>query len=109
MITAFRVVKTDERRQEVQAMGQTIAEALREEGREEGRQQGEVRALQRTLANLLRKKFGRLPRSVERVIRGVADAGRLEAWVVQAGTASSLEEIGIEPGSKSASPVIPRK
>jgi hypothetical protein len=49
VITAFRLVRTDERRREVQAMGQTIAEALREEGREEGRQQGAVRALQKSL------------------------------------------------------------
>jgi predicted transposase YdaD len=94
-------IRSDERRRDVENLTMTGAEALREQGRKEGRQQGEIRALQRTLANLLRKKFGRLPRSVERVIRGTESPGRLESWVVQAGTASSLDEIGIEPGTPS--------
>jgi predicted transposase YdaD len=88
-------VRTDERRLEVETMTRTIAEALREEGRQEGHQEGAVSALQQTLLNLLRAKFDRVPRATEKVIRATRDPGRLDAWLVRAGTASTLEETGI--------------
>jgi hypothetical protein len=92
-------VRSDERRREVQAMGQTIADALREEGRQEGRQegreQGAITALQQLLVDLLRTKFGRVPRATERIIRSTQDIERLRAWLLRAGTAATLEETGI--------------
>jgi hypothetical protein len=94
-------VRTDERRKDTETLFMTGAEALREEGRKEGLQRGEIRASQRILLDLLRKKFGRMPPSLERVIRGTKNAGQLRAWVVQAGTASTLDEIDIESGTSS--------
>jgi hypothetical protein len=96
-------VRTDERRREVRTMGQTIAEALREEGRKEGLQQGAVSALQQALVNLLRTKFGRVPRAVENTIRATDDSAQLNAWLVRAGTATTLEETGFGAGKSSAS------
>jgi hypothetical protein len=84
-------IRTDERRREVQAMPQTIADALREEGRQEGA----VHALQQTLLSLLRAKFGRIPRATEKLIRATKDPARLDAWNVRAGTATTLDEVGI--------------
>jgi hypothetical protein len=96
-------VRTDERRQEVKTMGQTIAEALREEGRKEGLQQGAVGALQQALLNLLRTKFGRVPRAAEKTIRATDDSAQLDAWLVRAGTATTLEETGLVAGKPSPS------
>jgi hypothetical protein len=84
-------VRTDARRREVQTMTKTIADALREEGQ----QQGAVKALSQSLVNVLRAKFGRLPKATEKVIRETQDPRRLDAWLVRAGTAATLEEVGI--------------
>jgi hypothetical protein len=84
-------VCTDERRREVENMIRTGAEALREEGRQEGA----VSALQQSLLNVLRSKFDRVPRATEKVIRATDDLGQLDAWLVRAGTAATLEEVGI--------------
>ena len=91
-------VGTDERRREVENLSMTGAEALREEGRQEGA----LRNTREVLLNLLRSKFGRVPRAVEKAIRTTEDVGQLNAWVVRAGMASTLEEAGIGPGSSSA-------
>jgi hypothetical protein len=92
-------VRTDDRRREVEAMFRSGADILLEEGRqqglEQGLQQGAIRALQQALLNLLRAKFGRVPRATQRVIRATQDQRQLDAWLVRAGTASSLDEIGI--------------
>jgi predicted transposase YdaD len=94
-------VRTDTHRREVEKMIRSGADALREEGRQEGRQEGATSALQQTLVNVLRAKFGRLPRATERVIRATQDPHQLDAWLVRAGTSATLEEIGIgsEPPS----------
>ncbi len=91
--TILKSVQTDEHRREVEMMLRSGAEALREEGREEGA----IRALQQTLVNLLRGKFGRVPRATEKAIRATRDLGRLDAWLVRAGTASTPSEIEIAP------------
>jgi hypothetical protein len=88
-------VRTDERRQEVQAMGQTIAEALREEGRKEGLQQGEVRSRQQILLRLLRGRFGRVPRATERVILATEDLGRLDQWLDRVLASETLQDLQI--------------
>jgi hypothetical protein len=95
-------VRTDERRREVETMTQSIAEALREEGRQQGLQQGVLSGAREVLLDLLRSKFGRVPRAVEKAIRTTDDLGQLHAWVVRAGMASTLEEAGITPGSSSS-------
>jgi hypothetical protein len=86
-------VGTDPRREEVETMTRTIADALRDEGRQEG----EVRSLQRTLVRQLRRRFGRLPRAVEQVIRGTDDVARLDAWLDEVVSAATLDEVGIPP------------
>jgi plasmid stability protein len=88
-------VRTDERRKEVENLFMTGAEALLEEGR----QQGALSTARDILRNLLRSKFGRVPRAVEKAIRTTDDLGQLNAWVVQAGMASTLEEATIAPGA----------
>jgi hypothetical protein len=74
-------------------MTQTIADALREEGRQEGA----VEAWRQSLLELIRARFGRVPRAAGRRIRSTADPEQLRAWVARVGTASSLEEAGISP------------
>jgi hypothetical protein len=88
-------VRTDERRQEVEAMPQTIADALREEGRQEGA----VLARQEVLLNLLRTKFSRVPRATEKVIRATQDQARLDAWITRTANAAALADMGIGPVS----------
>jgi hypothetical protein len=92
-------VRTDEHRQEVRAMGQSIADVLREEGRvecrEEGLHRGEVRARQEMLLLLLRHRFARMPKAVERTVRATEDVEELTAWVLRASSADRLEEVGI--------------
>jgi hypothetical protein len=84
-------VRTDKRRKEVEAMFRSGAEALREEGREEGA----TRALQDGILDLVRKKFGRVPRAAERAIRAMHDQNQLRDLLVRAGTAAALQEVGI--------------
>jgi hypothetical protein len=91
-------VRTDERRREVEALFMTGYEATLEEGR----QQGARSNAREVLLDLLRSKFGRVPRAVEKAIRTTEDLGQLKAWVVRAGMASTLEEASIGPGSSSA-------
>ncbi len=81
--------RTERRRREVEVMTRTIAEALRDEGRQEGA----VSALQTALLDLLRTKFGRVPRAAERAIRATDDDARLRAWLVRSGTAATLAEV----------------
>jgi predicted transposase YdaD len=93
-------VQTDERRRETDAMTRTIAEALRDEGRKEGRKQGrregELRARQQMLLRLLRLRFKKLPKAVERTVLTTEDLARLETWLDRFATANTLEEIGIQ-------------
>jgi hypothetical protein len=92
-------VRTDEHRQEVRAMGQSIADVLREEGRreglEEGLHRGEVLVRQELLLLLLRHRFARVPKAVERTVRATEDVEQLTAWVLGASSANRLEEVGI--------------
>lgn len=86
-----RSVQTDEHRQEVRDMGQTIAEALMEEGRKEEA----VAARQQTLLRLLRKRFGILPKKTAARIETSQDIRRLDAWLDKVLTAATLKDMGI--------------
>jgi predicted transposase YdaD len=86
-------VRTDERRRELENMFRSGADVLLEEGR----QQGAIRALQQTLLNVLRAKFGRVTRATVRVIRATQDPRQLDAWVTRTVTATSLDDMGIGP------------
>jgi hypothetical protein len=90
-----RSVRTDTRRKELQTMTQTIAEALREEGREEGVRMGELQSRREMLLELLRTRFGRVPRTIERVIRTTDDISQLKTWIVNFATAKTLADVGI--------------
>jgi hypothetical protein len=80
-------------------MGQSIADVLREEGRreglEEGLHRGEVQARQEMLLLLLRHRFARVPKAVERTVRATEDVEELTAWMLRASSVSRLEEVGI--------------
>ena len=91
-------VRTDERRRDVEGLFMTGYEATLEQGRQEGART----SAREVLLDLLRSKFGRVPRAVEKAIRTTEDLGQLKAWVVRAGMASTLDEAGIVPGSSSA-------
>jgi hypothetical protein len=86
-------VRTDARRREVEAMFRSGADVLIEEGRK----QGAIAALQQSLVNLLRRKFGRVPRATEKTIRATQDSEQLDTWLVRAGMASTLSEVEIAP------------
>ena len=45
--------------------------------------------------DMLRHKFGRVPRATEKIIRATQDAGQLKTWLLRAGTVSTLEETAI--------------
>ncbi|HEV3024820.1 MAG TPA: hypothetical protein VGX76_20225 [Pirellulales bacterium] len=86
-------VSTDECRREVETMFRSGADALREEGRVEGA----ISALQDGIVELVRTKFGRVPRATQRAIRATRDQDELRALLVRAGKAESIEEIGVAP------------
>ena len=86
-------VRTDERRREVEIMFRSGADVLRDEGREEGA----IHALQEGIVDLVRTKFGRVPRSTAKVIRATRDQNELRALLVRTGTAQTLQDIGIAP------------
>jgi hypothetical protein len=64
---------------------------------EQGRKEGEIKGVQQTVVNLLRRKFGRVPRATEKVIRATDDLARLDAWAMQTLTANTLDDMGIRP------------
>jgi hypothetical protein len=96
-------VRSDERRREVENMFRSGADVLieqgRREGRQEGRQEGAIKALQQTVLNLLRAKFGRVPRATVKAIRATEDQAQLDAWATRTLTATTLEDMGIGPGA----------
>lgn len=88
-------VRTDERRREVQAMMRTMADVLREEGMEQGLRQGGIRTRQEMLLVLLRARFKKVPKAVERTIKATDDIARLDSWIERFATANTLDEVGI--------------
>lgn len=83
-------------------MEQTMAEFQREEAKREGlklaqsmAQEIAVKAVRQALTSVLTARFGELPTTISQTIEG-AEANRLQAWIVIAATASSLEAVGIE-------------
>jgi hypothetical protein len=62
--------------------------------RAEGRRAGEIHSRQETLVRLLRRRFGRVPRATEQLIRATADTTRLDAWLDNFATAQTLADVG---------------
>ncbi len=86
-------VRSDDRQREVQVMGKTMAEVVREEGRKEEA----VRSRQDILLRLLRGRFRKVPKEVERVIRATGDVARLDGWLDVILTVDSLSDMAIVP------------
>jgi hypothetical protein len=82
-------VQNDARRQEVFAMGKTIAEGLIEKGRKEQ----EVTSQRRVLVQVLRHKFRKIPAATLKRIEATERLDVLEAWFVQALDAKKLEDV----------------
>jgi hypothetical protein len=85
-------VQTDEHRQEVVTMRESMADFVRAEGRKEGT----VLTLRKVLLRHLRNRFGKVPKSVEKAVNATEDTTRLDTWVDRAVTAQTLEDVGIE-------------
>ena len=88
-------VRTDELRQEVSAMGRTIADDLIAKGRKKGRKEEQVRSRRQILLNLLRSRFGELPRETRAAVEANKSVPELDAWLERFATAVTLEDIGI--------------
>jgi len=84
-------VGTDELRQEVSAMGKTIAEALIEKGRK----QEQLRSRRQILLNQMRGRFGDLPPETVAAVETNKSVQELDTWLERFATAARLEEIGI--------------
>jgi hypothetical protein len=77
------------RRQEVQTMGQTIAEALIEEGIEKG----QLLNARTVLRDLLQAHFGSLPEPLLRRIEAATDLQRLRAAILTVSSLKTLDEL----------------
>lgn len=76
-------------------MMRTMADVLRDEGREQGRREGEVRARQEMLLRVLRARFKKVPKAVERTVKATEEVARLDIWIERFATANTLDEVGI--------------
>ncbi len=88
-------VRTVDRRREVEAVIRTIADELREEGMEQGLRQGGIRTRQEMLLVLLRARFKKVPKAVERTVKATDNVGRLDSWIERFANATTLDEVGI--------------
>jgi hypothetical protein len=70
---------------------ETVANYLRAEGR----RAGEIHSRQQMLVRLMRRRFGRVPRATEQLIRATQDTTRLDAWLDNFATAQTLADVGI--------------
>jgi len=70
-------------------------EAGLKEGRKEGRKEAQIETLQKTLAVVLRDRFGRLPQSASRQIKAISSADELTGLIRKAVTAQDLSELGL--------------
>ena len=84
-------VGTDEYRQEETNMFRSMADVHEAQGRKKG----ELRALQRTLLNLLRLRFGDLPAEITKTIKTTNNVKQLDAWLGRTVTAATLTDIQI--------------
>jgi hypothetical protein len=74
---------------------ETMADFLRAEGRKEGRRAEQIHSRQQTLVRQLRRRFGRVPRATEQLIRATQDTARLDGWLDNFATAQTLTDVGI--------------
>jgi hypothetical protein len=86
-----RSLESEELRQEVMAMGKTMAEILTEKGRTEAA----IETRQQTLVRLLRRRFCDVPAGVVSTVQSTTDVDQLDGWLDRLVTASRLEELEI--------------
>ncbi len=100
-------IRSDTRRREVETVMETMADYLRAEGR----RAGEIHSRQQTLVRQLRRRFGRVPRATEQLIRATQDVARLDAWLDNFATAQTLADVGIaaQPGAEKGEAGSPRR
>ncbi len=84
-----KTVSGEQDQQEVSEMKRTIADMFRDEGA--------TQAKRDVLLRLLRRRFGKLPRATEEVIKRMEDTNRLDAWLDACVTVESLADMSIEP------------
>jgi hypothetical protein len=89
-------VPNDAYRQEVFAMGKTIAEGLIEKGHQQGYQKGRQEERVQMLVRLLKNRFGKIPAATLKRIEATEQAERLEAWFDQASSAKKLEDVAFD-------------
>ena len=87
-------VESEDHRQEVAIMGQTIAESLKEEG--------EVKMGREMLLSQLGVRFGEVPPDIVATIETTTDLAQLKGWGNRLVTAETIEEIGIVPAAEKA-------
>jgi hypothetical protein len=88
-------IRSDTRRREVDTLMQTHADYLMAKGRKEGRRAEQILSRQQTLVRLLHRRFGRVPRATEQLIRATKDTARLDAWLDNFANAQTLADVGI--------------
>jgi hypothetical protein len=71
-------------------LGPTIVDLAREEDREVGRQEGRVQGIRESLLKMLQKKFGRLPKKLQRQIEEADDSERLEQALLSVSDCATL-------------------
>ncbi len=85
-------------------MGKTIADELMERGKREGIKQGkregqrtaEISARQHTLIRLLEKRFGEIPDAISSIVSATDDVQRLDGWLDQIVTVTSLSDFDFD-------------
>jgi hypothetical protein len=91
-----RSIQSQTLREEVHAMGQTIAEALREEGEKKGRREGRLEAKQETLIAQMRLKFGRkVTAAIKAAIAKTSDIDKLDEWLGNVLDATTVDDVGV--------------
>ena len=73
-------------------MAQTMAERLITKGKAEGIAEGEAKAGRNMVLAVLRAKFKRVPKEVEKAVLAMNDPTALESWAVHAATSQSVGE-----------------
>jgi hypothetical protein len=90
----YEALMSEEENREVQAMEMTWAEKLEARGVEKGIERGreEMRIL---VLNLMKRRFGPLPRDVERRVRAIDSPERLSRVAERILEVESLEDLGL--------------
>jgi len=92
MVKVFSKVLNE---QEANKMAMTTAQELRAEGIAEGEAKWKAEAGRNMVLAVLRAKFKKVPKEVEKAILAMNDPIALESWAVQAATCQSMDEFAV--------------